>query len=110
VEIPTQNLYNRTPNYKLLTIPALMVMRQTMMRGGLPALNVVGEKEAGTIEQINVTPVGKVTVIAAKLIPYWMIGYVTVDNVFPSGMVTLRHSAGGTFPHYVRHSAVLLPL
>ena len=42
--------------------------------GFLPALNLVGEKERGTIEQINVTPVGRLTFTLAKLIPYWIIG------------------------------------
>lgn len=67
VDITTQNLYNPTLNYKLFMIPALMVMLLTLICGFLPALNVVGEKEVGTIEQINVTPVGKFTFIAAKL-------------------------------------------
>ena len=47
-----------------------------------PCLNVVGEKEVGTIEQINVTPVGKFTFIAAKLIPYWLIGFVVLTICF----------------------------
>ena len=41
------------------------------MTGYLPTLNIVGEKEAGTMEQINVTPVKKREFILAKLIPYW---------------------------------------
>ena len=59
-----------------------MVMLLTLICGFLPALNVVGEKEAGTIEQINVTPVGKFTFIAAKLIPYWLIGFVVLTICF----------------------------
>ena len=106
VDITTQNLYNPTLNYKLFMIPALMVMLLTLICGFLPALNVVGEKEAGTIEQINVTPVGKFTFIAAKLIPYWLIGFVVLTICLRSGMGTLRHSAGGTFPHDLRHGAV----
>lgn len=78
VEVSTQNLYNPTLNYKLFMIPALMVMLLTMICGFLPALNVVGEKEAGTIEQINVTPVSKFTFIVAKLIPYWAVGFVVL--------------------------------
>ena len=74
IGISTLNLYNPTLNYKLFMVPALMVMLLTLICGFLPALNVVGEKEAGTIEQINVTPVGKFTFITAKLIPYWIIG------------------------------------
>ena len=44
-----------------------------LMTGFLPTLNIVGEKEAGTIEQINVTPVSKWAFILSKLIPYWLI-------------------------------------
>ena len=50
-----------------------------MLCGFLPALNIVGEKEKGTIEQINVTPVSKWSFIFAKLIPYWIIGLVVLS-------------------------------
>ena len=49
-----------------------------MLTGFLPTLNIVGEKEAGTIEQINVTPVSKWSFILAKLIPYWLIALCVV--------------------------------
>jgi ABC-2 type transport system permease protein len=67
-------LYNKGQNYKVFMIPALMSILMMMLCGFLPALNIVGEKEKGTIEQINVTPVSKWSFILAKLIPYWIIG------------------------------------
>ena len=66
-------LYNKNLNFKLFMIPALFAIVVMLMTGFLPALNIVGEKEAGTIEQINVTPVSKWSFILAKLIPYWII-------------------------------------
>ncbi|KAA6315656.1 Inner membrane transport permease, partial [termite gut metagenome] len=42
----------------------------------------MSEKEAGTIEQINVTPVKKFTFIIAKLIPYWIIGFLILTICF----------------------------
>ena len=66
-------LYNKGQNYKLFMIPALFAIVMMLMTGFLPTLNIVGEKEAGTIEQINVTPVPKWAFILAKLIPYWLI-------------------------------------
>lgn len=68
------NLYNKSQSYKVFMIPALMGILMMMLCGFLPALNIVGEKETGTIEQINVTPVSKWAFILAKLIPYWIIG------------------------------------
>lgn len=72
--ITVQNKYNPTLNYSHNMIPAVMIIIFILICGFLPALSIVGEKEAGTIEQINVTPVGKLTFTLAKLIPYWIIG------------------------------------
>ena len=66
-------LYNKHLNYKLYMIPALLAIIMMLMTGFMPTLNIVGEKEAGTIEQINVTPVRKWAFILAKLFPYWLI-------------------------------------
>ncbi|MCR4959131.1 MAG: ABC transporter permease [Prevotella sp.] len=72
-QLSTLTLYNKGQNYKLYMIPALFAIVMMLMTGFLPTLNIVGEKEAGTIEQINVTPVSKWSFILAKLIPYWLI-------------------------------------
>lgn len=71
-------LYNKHQNYKLYMIPALLAIVMMLMTGFLPTLNIVGEKEAGTIEQINVTPVSKWAFILSKLIPYWLIALFVV--------------------------------
>jgi ABC-2 type transport system permease protein len=71
----TQYKFNPHLDYKVFMIPALMVMLLTMIAGFLPALNIVGEKEAGTIEQMNVTPVKRLMFVLSKLIPYWVIGF-----------------------------------
>ena len=76
--IVIQNRYNPTLNYRHLMIPALMIMLLILICGFLSAVNIVSEKENGTIEQINVTPVGKLTFILAKLIPFWIIGLFVV--------------------------------
>ena len=73
-----QFLYNKHQNYKLYMIPALLAIVMMLMTGFLPTLNSVGEKEAGTIEQINVTPVSKWVFILSKLIPYWLIALFVV--------------------------------
>ena len=74
-----QNRYNPTLNYRHLMIPALMIMLVILICGFLSAVNIVSEKESGTIEQINVTPVGKFTFILAKLIPFWLIGLFVIS-------------------------------
>ncbi len=82
IHIVPHNKYNIYLDYKVFMIPALVVMLLTMLTGFLPALNIVGEKEAGTIEQMNVTPVKRITFILGKLIPYWIIGFVILTLCF----------------------------
>lgn len=76
LDISVQNRYNPMLNYHFFMIPAIMIILIIMLCGFMPSLNIVSEKEIGTIEQINVTPVGKMAFILAKLIPYWVMGIV----------------------------------
>ena len=71
--------FNPQLNYKVFMIPALFVMLLTLLTGFLPAFNIVSEKELGTTEQLNVTPMNKGIFILAKLIPYWIIGFVILS-------------------------------
>jgi ABC-2 type transport system permease protein len=82
VDIIVKNMYNPTLDYKHTMVPGLIMITLIILCGFLPALNIVIEKERGTIEQLNVTPIGKVTFILAKLIPFWIIGFITVTFGF----------------------------
>lgn len=77
--VVVQNRYNPTLEYRNYMIPALMIMLLITLGGFLPALNLVNEKETGTIEQINVTPVSRLSFTLAKLILYWIIGFVVLN-------------------------------
>lgn len=70
------NLFNLHLNYKNYMVPGIMVFLLTIIGGFLSALNIVSEKEKGTIEQINVTPVPKSLFLLSKLIPFWIIGFI----------------------------------
>ena len=78
------SLYRFNPylDYKIYMIPALLAMVLTLLCGFLPAFNIVGEKEKGNIEQINVTPISKFAFIVSKLIPYWTIGFIVLSLCF----------------------------
>lgn len=77
-DISVINRYNPTLNFRNYMIPALMVVLLIIICGFLPALNLVSEKETGTIEAINVTPVGRFTFVLSKLIPFWVVGILVV--------------------------------
>jgi ABC-2 type transport system permease protein len=74
--ITSKNLYNPHLNYKNYMVPGIMVFLLTLIGGFLSALNIVSEKEKGTIEQINVTPLSKSLFLLSKLIPFWIIGFI----------------------------------
>ena len=74
VDVRPRFLFNALLDYKVFMVPGIIAMLLTLLIGYLPALNIVGEKEKGTIEQINVTPVSRRDFILSKLVPYWIIG------------------------------------
>ena len=76
--VTIENRYNPTLNYRHYMIPALMIILFILICGFLPALSIVGEKESGTIEQINVTPISRFMFVLSKLVPYWIIGLFVV--------------------------------
>lgn len=74
------NLYNPTLDFRNYMVPALMVVILIMICGFLPTLNLVSEVETGTIEAINVTPVGKFTFILSKLLPFWVVAMLVITE------------------------------
>jgi ABC-2 type transport system permease protein len=54
-------------------VPGVLVLLVTIIGFILSGLNIVREKEIGTIEQINVTPIRKYQFIIGKLTPFWII-------------------------------------
>jgi ABC-2 type transport system permease protein len=74
IEVQSSNWYNPFMDYKWFMVPGILVVLVTMVGSFLASLNIVKEKEIGTIEQINVTPVKKHHFILGKLIPFWILG------------------------------------
>jgi len=72
----TTNIYwfNEQMNYKNLIVPGILVILVTLIGAYVTALNLVREKELGTIEQINVTPIKKWQFLLGKMIPFWILG------------------------------------
>lgn len=62
--------FNPDLNYKTFMVPGILVMLVTMIGMFLASMNIVREKEIGTIEQLNVTPIKKYQFIIGKLLPF----------------------------------------
>ncbi len=87
--IPVQPVYWYNPyfNYKQFMVPGILAILVTMVGSFLCALNIVREKEVGTIEQLNVTPIGKAQFILGKLIPFWVLGLMVMAVGMVAGYI-----------------------
>ncbi len=74
VNIIKRNWFNPLLNYKLFMVPGILVLLVTMIALFLSGMNIVREKEIGTIEQLNVTPIKKYQFIIGKLLPFLILG------------------------------------
>lgn len=68
------NLYNQQQSYPFFMIPALLVVIYISLGSSITSQDIVSEKEVGTINQINVSPVRRSIFIIAKTLPYAIIG------------------------------------
>jgi ABC-2 type transport system permease protein len=101
IEIAFTSRFNPHQVYYLFMVPGILAFLVTMVTGFLSALNIVKEKEMGTIEQINVTPIKKYHFILGKLIPFWIIGTVVftlglmvsffIYRIIPAGSILLLY-------------------
>lgn len=76
IESTSSFWYNPELDYKSFMVPGILVILVTVTGMFLSAMNLVREKELGTIEQINVTPIKKYQFIIGKLVPFLIIALV----------------------------------
>ncbi|MGL4411985.1 MAG: ABC transporter permease [Bacteroidales bacterium] len=86
VELTYSEWYNPLRDHKSFMLPGILGMLLTVIAIMLSSVNIVREREKGNIEQINVTPISKVTFILGKVIPYGLIGLVQ----FTIGLAVIR--------------------
>jgi ABC-2 type transport system permease protein len=76
IDVRLRSWYNQTLDYKHYMVPGILVALVTMIGTLITAQNIAREKEMGTLEQLNVTPIGKAEFITAKLLPFWVLGMI----------------------------------
>lgn len=100
--------YNEQMNYKNLIVPGILVILVTLIGCYVTALNLVREKEIGTIEQVNVTPIKRWQFLLGKMIPFWLLGMVE----FIAGLLIMKFIFGisvqGSIPVLLGITAIYL--
>lgn len=107
VDIRTRGWYNEELDYQQHMVPGILVVLVTIIGTLLTSMNIVREKEIGTLEQLNATPLRRSEFIAGKLLPFWILalvelafGLVVARLVFDipmRGSLALLFGAGGIY-------------
>jgi len=100
--------YNPTLNYKYFMLPGVLVILITAIGLMMAGLNLVREKEIGTIEQINVTPVMKWQLIASKVIPFFIIGLIDLALGLSIGWLAFNIPFEGSLLLFFACAAIFL--
>jgi ABC-2 type transport system permease protein len=108
IEVASSNWFNPLMNYQYFMVPGILVILLTMVGTNLAAINIVKEKEIGTIEQINVTPIKKFHFILGKLIPFWILGLVVLTIGLTIARVAYGIVPAGSFITIYVFAAVYL--
>ncbi len=107
ISIESSSWFNPHANYFWYIVPGILAFLLTIFSGSLSALNIVREKEVGTIEQINATPIKKWQFILGKLIPFWVMGMIVLTvgllvavvfyGIRPLGSITILYALTGVY-------------
>ena len=76
IDVQARGWFNPSLNYKYHMVPGILVALVTMIGTLLAAQNIAREKELGTLEQLNVTPITRGEFITAKLLPFWVLSLI----------------------------------
>lgn len=107
IHVHGSHWYNPTLEYIPFMVPGILVVLVSMIGGFLSGMNVVREREIGTMEQLNVTPITRWVFITGKLVPFWIIALLElmfglvvaafVFNLLPEGSIVLILGSAGVF-------------
>jgi ABC-2 type transport system permease protein len=96
IDVRARGWFNPTLDYKHYMVPGLLVSLTTVIGMLLTAQNIAREKELGTLEQLNVTPITKTQFIFGKLLPFWLLALVTFSLGLVAGKLVFGMPTRGS--------------
>jgi len=93
VAVQTRTLYNPQGEYLAYMAIGLLASLITIVGVLLTSQNIAREREIGTLEQLNVTPITHGQFIAGKLLPFWGLGLLELTL----GLGIIRFAFGISF-------------
>ncbi len=108
VEVRPRVWYNPNLESSYFMIPGMMVLVLFVFTTLFTATAIVREREMGTIEQLNVTPVRPLELVIAKVIPYVVVSFVVVLETLAIGILLFGVPINGSLPLLLGLSAMFL--
>ncbi len=100
--------YNPTMKSAIFYLPGLVGVILQMLTVMLTAFAIVRERENGTIEQLNVTPLGRGELVVGKLIPYILIAYIQIGLVIGGAVLVFGMPMQGSLALLLALASVFL--
>ncbi len=101
-------LFNPDSRSANLLVPGLVAILLTFSGTVLAAFSIVRERERGTLEQLMVTPVSPLGVVAGKLVPYLGLAYLQLGIILVIMTQAFKVPIHGSLPLLVVLSFVYL--
>jgi ABC-2 type transport system permease protein len=98
VTIEPNTWYNPELRTAVFIVPGLVGVILTMTMVMLTAMAIARERERGTLEQLIVSPVGRVELVIGKIVPYVIIGYLQMSLILTAGVLIFHVPLGGSLP------------
>ena len=108
IEVRARGWYNPDLNYRDYMVPGILVQLVTVVGTLMAAMNIVREKELGTLDQLSVTPLSQGAFMAAKLIPFWVIALVELTLGLLVGRFVFHIPMVGSIPLVFAAAAIYL--
>jgi len=109
INVTYSNWYNPRLDYKTFMVPGILGEIVALIICFLTALNIVREREIGTIEQLNVTPLKKWQFILGKLLPFWLLSLVMMTIGLTVGKLVFDIPMLGSLGLVFVYTAVFTP-
>lgn len=97
VDIRFDVLFNPQIRTQVYTIPGLVCVLLQLVTVSLTSFSLVREREHGTLEQLMVSPVGRLGLILGKLVPYSALAMIELVAVFFMGWLIFDVRIAGSF-------------
>ena len=100
--------FNPELESRYFMLPGVLALLLLVVTASLSSMAIVRERELGTLEQLNVTPLGRWELILGKLLPYALVGFVDVFLVLAVVVFWFQVPLRGSVPLLLVASLIYL--